>query len=117
MGDVQQTTGTDPIGAFLVFLHLLESKAERLAKRRLTYAERAPTRPHAARDVLVSRAGAPLVHLITLIIGRRTTLQMQHSSEAWSRASATLQLDDNHNDGHPQRQGDSNPRVWAPWRM
>jgi len=74
MSDVQQTTGTDSIGAFLVFLHLLESKAKRLAKRRLTHAKRAPPRPHAARDVFVSRAGAPLVHPITLIIGRRTIL-------------------------------------------
>jgi len=70
MGDVQQTTGTDSIGASLVFLHLLERKAKRLAKLPLTHAERVPTRPYAARDIFVSRAGAPLAHLVTPMIGR-----------------------------------------------
>jgi hypothetical protein len=64
MGEMQQTTGADSVGACLVFLHLLESKAERLAKRPL-YSCRARARPHVARDVFVSRAGALLVHFIT----------------------------------------------------
>lgn len=70
MGDVQQTTGTHSINALFVLLNLLERKAERVAKLPLTYAHRAPTRPHATADVFVSRAGAPLADLITPIIGR-----------------------------------------------
>ena len=49
--------GADPIGAFLVFLHLLERDAERVGKFGLAEAKHEAAHAHAAADVLIGWVG------------------------------------------------------------
>ena len=53
MGQLLQPAGPDAVGAFLVFLHLLEGNAERIAQFRLAHSKHLAAHPHPAADVLV----------------------------------------------------------------
>ena len=57
IGDLLQAAGADAVGAFLVFLHLLEGQAEGVAEFFLTHAQHHPTHAHARADMLVDRIG------------------------------------------------------------
>ncbi len=57
-----QAAGPDPIGAFLVFLHLLEREPERVAKLFLAHAEHHAPHTHPTADVTVDRVGYLLGH-------------------------------------------------------
>ena len=53
VGDLLQPAGADAVGAFFVFLHLLEGQTERVAELFLAHAEHHSPHPYAAADVLV----------------------------------------------------------------
>jgi len=50
-----QAAGADPVGAFFVFLNLLERKAERFAQLFLAHTQHDTAHPDAAADILVNR--------------------------------------------------------------
>src|SRR5215469_16487483 len=50
-----KTTGTDPIGALIVFLNLLERQPERVAEFLLAHRQHHPAHTNPASDVLVGR--------------------------------------------------------------
>ena len=60
---VMQAAGADAISPLLVFLHLLEREAERVAELLLTHAEHHPAHTYSTADVLVGRIGAFLCHV------------------------------------------------------
>ena len=53
VGDLLQPTGSDAVGALFVFLDLLKSETERIAKLFLTHGEHHATHAHPAADMLV----------------------------------------------------------------
>jgi hypothetical protein len=63
--DVLQSTRADAIGALLVFLHLLEREAKRVAELPLAHAKHHPPHAHPAANVLVDEIGGLLGHLAT----------------------------------------------------
>ena len=62
MGNLLQAAGADAVGALLVFLHLLEGEAERVAELLLAHAQHHPTHAHPRAHVLVDRIGRLLSH-------------------------------------------------------
>src|SRR5687768_13674264 len=60
--DLLQAAGADAVGALLVFLHLLEGQAERVAELLLTHAQHHAAHAHATPDVLVGRVGSLFRH-------------------------------------------------------
>jgi hypothetical protein len=55
-----QSAGPDAVGALLVFLHLLEGDAERIAQFRLAHCKHLAAHAHAAANVLVGGVRGPL---------------------------------------------------------
>ena len=50
-----QSAGADPIGASLVFLHLLKGQSDRLSEFFLAQAEHVAAQPHAGADMDIDR--------------------------------------------------------------
>jgi hypothetical protein len=53
MGDLLQPAGPDAVGAFLIFLHLLEGEAERVTQLFLAHCKHHAAHAHPAANVLV----------------------------------------------------------------
>ena len=64
--DLLQPARADPVRALLVFLHLLEGQAERVAELFLAHAQHHPAHPHPRAHVLVGRIGRLLRHHVVL---------------------------------------------------
>src|SRR6266851_10112089 len=57
MANLLQSARADPVSALLVFLHLLEGDAERIAQPRLTHVQHHTAHTHATANMLVYRIG------------------------------------------------------------
>jgi hypothetical protein len=57
IGDLRQPRCTDPIGAALVFLDLLEGEPERSGERLLVHPDQQPSRADAGADMNIDRVG------------------------------------------------------------
>src|SRR5262245_44163090 len=68
MGDLLQSAGADAVGSFFVFLHLLESQRQCIAKLLLAHAQHHPTHSDPAADMLVDGVGSFLRHSSDLLI-------------------------------------------------
>src|SRR5215831_14681660 len=73
LADLLKPAGPDPISPLLVFLHLLESKAEGIAELFLTHAQHHPAHAHARTDMLVDRirclfGHGPLPHPLLRVV-------------------------------------------------
>jgi len=64
MGHLLQPARPDAGGASLVFLHLLEGEAERIAQFRLAHCKHLAAHAHAAANVLVTGFGAFFVAIV-----------------------------------------------------
>ena len=62
VGNLLQPAGTDPIGALLVFLDLLERQAERIPKLLLAHAEHHSAHSDPAPHMFVDGVGSLLGH-------------------------------------------------------
>src|SRR5215475_1260838 len=62
LANLLKPAGTDTVSPLLVFLDLLESKAESIAELFLAHAHHHPAHPHARTDVLVDRIGCLFSH-------------------------------------------------------
>jgi hypothetical protein len=69
-GHLLEPAGADTIGAFLVFLNLLKSQSERIAKFFLAQAQHQPAHPHSAAHVLVDWIRRLFHHLALPLPGR-----------------------------------------------
>src|SRR5436305_4810698 len=67
LGDLLDAAGADPVGAFLVFLNLLEGETQGFAELFLAHAEHDAAHAHATADIFVNRVGRFDRHLQTLL--------------------------------------------------
>jgi len=58
VGDLLQSARPDAVGAFLVFLHLLEGEAERITQFFLAHCEHHAAHAHPAANMLVDGVGS-----------------------------------------------------------